>query len=442
LWCCAGCVTSSPGRDGARGLATKRGLATAAVPFAGMLVAVGLVISRRPDAVTHAQFWAEDGKLYYANVYNHGLLRTLLVPQSGYFQTLPVLAAALSRLVSLAQAPLVMNVIGIFVQALPVGLLLSSRAAPIAADIRVRVLLAALYIGLPHAAEIDANAVNAQWHLAVAAVIVLMLSAPARRWGRALDGAILLASGLTGPFCLILAPLAWLQRRRRGPAVVPTWEVALLVACAALQAAALLVISKHPPAGYNAALPANHGLAAVPALFAKLVGGRVLLGPIIGQSSGLTAPLGVLWPATVLGLTALLLLAWRGPAELRIFIAFAAILLALALLRPDSSLPLWPALAVGPEAAGRYFFIPQLAVLAALVWLAVEPRLPALRIGAAVLLTASLVLTFPSGWRYPSLRPTGFRQAAAVFAAAPVGTTLTFPLNPGTGIWRMTLTKR
>ncbi|MEA2302380.1 MAG: hypothetical protein QOE44_2915, partial [Solirubrobacteraceae bacterium] len=55
-------------------------LAAYAVPLLGMLFACALVVSRSPDAVTHAQFWAEDGKIFYANVYRHGVLSTVFVP--------------------------------------------------------------------------------------------------------------------------------------------------------------------------------------------------------------------------------------------------------------------------------------------------------------------------------------------------------------------------
>jgi hypothetical protein len=53
------------------------------MPLAGMLLAAALIVSLRPDAVTNAQFWAEDGKFFYADVYNRGLLPTLMVPQAG-----------------------------------------------------------------------------------------------------------------------------------------------------------------------------------------------------------------------------------------------------------------------------------------------------------------------------------------------------------------------
>ncbi|HEY5198088.1 MAG TPA: hypothetical protein VIJ51_13790 [Solirubrobacteraceae bacterium] len=119
------------------------------------------MISRRPDAITDAQFWAEDGTIFYANVYAHGVLATLVVPIGGYLNALPVLVTGIARTVPLTQAPLVTNLAAIAVQVLPVGLLLGRRAATISPKLAVRVLLAALYIGLPGAASVDANITDA-----------------------------------------------------------------------------------------------------------------------------------------------------------------------------------------------------------------------------------------------------------------------------------------
>jgi hypothetical protein len=63
------------------------------------LVAVGaiaVVIARRPDAVTNAQFWAEDGTIWFATAYDHGGFASLFVPYNGYLQTFSRLVAALS----------------------------------------------------------------------------------------------------------------------------------------------------------------------------------------------------------------------------------------------------------------------------------------------------------------------------------------------------------
>lgn len=61
------------GDDHPRSSRLLRGRLGAAGPAAAMMVVgVVIVISRRPDAVTNAQFWAEDGKYWFAAAYNHG----------------------------------------------------------------------------------------------------------------------------------------------------------------------------------------------------------------------------------------------------------------------------------------------------------------------------------------------------------------------------------
>ncbi len=84
------------------------------------LVAVGaaLVIARRPDAITNPQFWAEDGKYWFADAYNHGA-QALLQSYEGYLQTLPRLVAAAVSGLSLSRAALVFNVVGIAIQVAP-----------------------------------------------------------------------------------------------------------------------------------------------------------------------------------------------------------------------------------------------------------------------------------------------------------------------------------
>src|SRR5437588_5046860 len=67
-----------------------------------------LLASRRPDAVLHAQFWAEDGTVFYANAYNAGW-RSLLMAYGGYLNLVSQIVGLLALLVPLRLAPLLMN---------------------------------------------------------------------------------------------------------------------------------------------------------------------------------------------------------------------------------------------------------------------------------------------------------------------------------------------
>jgi hypothetical protein len=395
---------------------------------------MALIVTRRPDAVTNAQFYAEDGTVTFADIYNHGFLATLLVPQSGYYQSLPVVVAGVARLLPLVWAPLAMNLVAIAVRALPVCLLLGERARTISPDVRVRALLAILYIALPGFPDADANMDNALWYLAVAAVIVLMLAPPIRRRGRLFDGAILLACATTGVFTIALAPLALVYRRWR-PAGVPLWSVGILGVGAVLQIASLLYLQYHLPAGFDVVPRISVPLHASPQLFLQILGGRVMLPALFGYSLSFGE-----WPALLAGTVAvvLALVAFRrATAEARLFLAFAALLLAMALAHPQGTN--WPALA-GGEDPGRYFLIPELAVVATLVWaLGAARRLSAARLMIAVLLVIAAVV-IPTEWSYAPYVPTNFAARAARFERSPPGTRMVFVISPAS--WTMTLVKR
>jgi hypothetical protein len=404
------------------------------LPLWGMLIAGVLIVSRRPDAIMHAQFWAEDGEMYYANVYSRGLLATLAVPQSGYFQELPTLAAGIAQLVPLALAPLVTNAIAIVIRVLPVGLLISRRAETISPDVRVRALLAALYIALPGAPEADGDIVNALWYLAVAAVIVLMLRPPVGRSARVLDVAIVALCSVTGVFSIALAPLALLYRRWRGAAAVSRLTLAILAVGAAIQLIAIFVLEYHLPPGFSVEERPTVALHATAPGLLQIFGLRVIAEPLLGNSTVLGS-----MPAILLGLlsAAGALVAFRrGTAELKLMIAFGGALFVMALARPlDIG---WPGLTVFPDGA-RYFIIPQLAAIATLVWAIGHTLHSRWRFVLVGVLLYMCVLTIPQDWTYPPLEQTAFAQQAFLFERARPGTSIVFPLEPAG--WSMTLVK-
>ncbi len=424
----------TPGRSSAIGISLPAPL-TRLLPLWGTLLAGVLIVSRRPDAVTHAQFWAEDGKLFYADVYAHGVLATLAVPQAGYFQELPTLAAAIARLVPLALAPLVMNLIAIAVRALPVGLLLSRRATPISSDIRVRALLAALYITLPGAPESNANVDNALWFLAVAALIVLMLRPPLRRPARTLDLVIVAMCSVTGVFSIALAPLAFAYRRWRGPGAVSRPLLAILTAGAAIQLLAIFVLQYHLPTGFGAATRPSDPLHPTVAGFFQIFGARVIAEPLLGSSIVLTATAAAL--LGLLGAAGAVAAFRRGGPELKLTIAFGGALFVMALAHPIGAG--WLTLTVFPNGS-RYFVIPQLAAVATLVWAIGHTRNGHWRPALTIILVYMCLVTIPLNWRYAPFEQTGFVQLAPAFERARPGTRWSFPLNPNG--WSMTLVKQ
>ena len=183
------------------------------IVFGASIVAI---FSRQPDLLLHAQFFAEDGWVWYQQAYNMHWLSSLGMAQAGYLQTLPRLVAGLTLLLPMQWAPLIMSLAGTVVQALPVAALLSRRCSHWGA-LPVRMLMAAVYLGIPDAPEIHVVLTNAMWHFALLQAIVA-LSLPPLTWrGRVCDLLLFSVGSLTGPFCLLLLPVValywWIRRQ-------------------------------------------------------------------------------------------------------------------------------------------------------------------------------------------------------------------------------------
>jgi len=264
-------------------------------------VACALVVSRRPDALLNPQFYYEDGTVFYADAHNVGGLGTLLLPYRGYFVMAQRLGALAALAVPLARAPLAFNLLAIAVEALPAVLLASRRYAHVAPRRAARLALAFLYVALPGVWGLIATLTNAQWHLAALALLVV-LAAPATglAW-RAFDVAALVLSGLSGPMCFALVPIAaivWYVRRDRWAAVL--FGIAVATAC--VQAASLVL----QPAPTATPVP----LGASAGVLAQLVAQRVVYAALVGQrvsaalvaSGGAAANAPAIWLAAAIGL--------------------------------------------------------------------------------------------------------------------------------------------
>ena len=172
------------------------------------LAAFLLIFSRRPDAITNAQFFAEDGQRWYADAYRFGV-QSVLIPDEagGYLHTAPRLAAILSLSVPFSRAPLVMNLCAILVQVLPVIVFVSPRFSNIA--LWKRLLASFIYLGLPNSYGTNANATNMQWHLALSACLVL-LGTPSndRKW-KVFDVMMLVLMSVESPMGILFCPSPW-----------------------------------------------------------------------------------------------------------------------------------------------------------------------------------------------------------------------------------------
>ncbi len=116
---------------------------------AGLLLASAAAIaSRRPDVFSAPQFWAEDGFEWYARAYNDPGIANLIAPYGGYLQLFPRIAGWLSQAVPFAQAPLLMAILALAVQAIAPVFLLTDRFAGVVPSRAVRWILAILVIAV------------------------------------------------------------------------------------------------------------------------------------------------------------------------------------------------------------------------------------------------------------------------------------------------------
>lgn len=393
-------------------------------------VSAALIVSRRPDALFNPQFFAEDGSVWFREAFMFGWFTSLLHSRNGYFQTIPRLVSAVALLVPFRFAPLVMNLTGITIQVLPVNFLLSARCRNWA-PLFPRALMALLYLALPNSSELDAAINEGQWHLGLLACLVILASPPTTWLWRTFDLAAILLSGLSGPFGVVLLPIAgifWWFRRERWRLIV----IASVTASTIVQLLALLTTAM--------ATRPHVILGATFKLFLQLLAGQVYLGAMLGESGlQVQRPLQVLAVAAVLGTAVIVYCFFKAPLEWKLFLAFCILVFAASLKSAtvSTTTPQWLVLR---DASGiRYWFFPMLAFLWALVWCATLSLNGASRfVGVTGLLMTCFGIK--TDWRYPPYTDFHFARYAERLAPAPPGVLVTVPILPDG--WTMRLVKK
>jgi hypothetical protein len=404
-------------------------------PLLAVVAVIGtaIIYLRRPDAFLHPQFWAEDGTSFFSPAYNHsGLGFGLLLRQhAGYLAILNRGVALIAVHLPLSWAPSLFNGAGLICQLLPALILVSRRSESLISAQWIRVGVALFYFALPGTFEVDINLTNAQWHLALAAVLVLLARPAATRLGDVFDGVVVVLAGLTGPFAFLLLPIAVavavIHRRSRSYAMA-----GLVLVTFVCQLVCLINSPRSAPASLGANLN----------VLSRLIGGRVVLGPVLGGGGFVEAQGHVtstaFWIACAIG-GGLFVLAvlWRSTAELRLLVVFGLLCLAAGLLRPLSAgSDVWESfLATG---GARYFFVPMFTMVV-LVGAAMERPMLLLRIGAGLFVVASLLIGIRKDWTYPPYANTHYQRYVAAFQHLPKGRTLIMVENPG---WKFPLIRR
>jgi hypothetical protein len=325
----------------------------------------------------------------------------------------------------------------LLIQTLTATFLVSARMSTVWPSTRGRFLFAFIYVALPNSFETYLNLTNVQWHLALLAFLVLISRPAERPLSRVSDLAVLALSGLSGPFCMFLLPIAIWQFHDDRSATQLQRAIIVAIACIIQGSFLVATIGDSRSA---AALGASMGTLARIAVVQILAGG--LLGVRVMARITHTAPLNSDEVAIAVALVGLLFCAvalWRGTPVLRKAALFGGAVLVAALWRPQVSLvlPQWSVM-TSPGAGQRYYLIPILVWIGVVITLATD-RDPTLRyIGSifVVMLFGGIVVD----WSYSRLPPTNFPEKARAFALAPAGTRMEFASHPPG--WRMILIKQ
>jgi len=377
------------------------------------------LFSRCPYLLTHPQFYAEDGEVWYAQAYNLGWLHSLFVPYAGYLQTLPRLVAGPALLLPLAFAPLFMTLCGLLLQWLPLAILVSPRCRRWS-PLGLRLLFAALYVAIPNAREIHINLTNAQWHLAVATLLLAFSTPPKSTRAKLFDISIFLVIGFSGPFCILLWPLLlvfWWQRHQ-------SWSmVQLAILTVGVLTQSVVILQHHADRTH---IP----LGATPQLFVRLLGGNAFTAAIFGgYPFGSIAPFPLLLIAFVGGLALIAYASRSSSLELTLFSAFCLLVFCAGLATPlgGGTEPLWHGLA--HNSSLRYWYFPMLAFVWCSAWCAVYAKTPFFRRAATCVLIL-MPIGIVADWRYRDYGNQNFPASVKRFEDATPGQRVVIPIIP------------
>jgi hypothetical protein len=397
-----------------------------------------LLVSRRPDAVFHPQFYAEDGTLWFADAYNFGWSAFTRLAyrswNSAYSSLLTRLVAQLSLFVPFAYAPLVFNLAALVVAVIPVNVLLSYRSRGWG-SIQLRGFMAAAYVALPNCSEVSFGITLAQWNLGLSAILLLVAVLPRSIPGRLFDFTILLVCGLTGPFCIFLFPISvFLLFKDRQP-----WrwiQTILLGLTFLLEAWSIWLVPGTPPPVLHPHPP----LGATPELLFRIVGGQVVFGALAGEIglAALPTALPLLIILSVLGAFLVTFCLLRSSLPMKLFLLFSLGIGAAALISPltGNRMPVWQALILVPGV--HYWFFPSLAFAWTVLWCA-QCRYQPLQIVAGILLVVQC-FGITMHWRRDAYPDSHFAESVERLKRAAPGTVVVIPETPPG--WAFSIVKR
>lgn len=400
-----------------------------------------IIISRRIDAVTYPQFYAEDGRFWYSEAYNADhFWEPFLIPKQGYFQTISRIGAFFGNMVDISYAPILFNIIAIFLELLPAMFFLSSRFSELVPKFYIRFLASLAYLLLLGTAETHVNLTNSQWRLSILMFLIIIAPESNKIGWKIFDSFFLLLAGLSGPFVFFALPVALIYYYFRHAFRIFYDRLAILGATFLIQLYSyLFIVVPDAPR-------ADQELGASFVSFFQIISGNIFIRALLCRDYTRTINHMNFWNSGylpvmvgILGIAVLGYVFWKARIELKLLIIFCFMVFFAALISPQASLemPQWEYMASG--SAGRYYLLPKLAWIISLGWLLFNAKPKLLKIFAAVSFLSFIFLGLTHDWTFDKFRNYHFDKQVAEFKKLDAGETYQFKIVPD---WEMTLTKK
>lgn len=364
-----------------------------------------LIFSRCPQTLLHAQFWAEDGVLWYTQAYQFGW-NSFFISNSAYFQTISRLIAYISLPFGLEKAPTIYALFAFLFQLLPISYLLSNRLSNLCPSWTGRFLFGCLLCVLPNTLEIYVNLTNSQWHLAFCTLLILIAEPSSKKLIQIAELLVIAISGLSGPFCVLLFPVAiiitWLYPNRARK------ERLLILTLGCFVQSISLFQTLH-------ADRSNLSLGASFVTFAQILNTQIFGASLFGTFNMSKIVKTSLWEDNIFQIAMLIFFSayligvlYKTNNAIRFICLFAGILLCTSLITPQISLtdPQWPMLTI-PYAGGRYFFMPLVAWAAVVTFTCASSNKALCSISIIFMIT-TICFAIPGDWKQNKKNTPGY----------------------------------